>query len=106
MQEVKSRFSLYFIVFCIAWGTLALELLQTRVLSALFFNNVVYLTVTIALMGFGISGVFVSIFSRHFSRPEAVASVCIGCFALSSFVCLRIASLAPILLPNNNTLVS
>ena len=53
----------YVAVFCTALAALALELVQTRVLSALFHNHVVSLTITIALLGFGISGVFVSLLS-------------------------------------------
>ena len=51
-------------VAAIAGSTLGFELLQTRVLSALYFNHVVYVTVTIALMGFGISGVVISLVGR------------------------------------------
>lgn len=96
---MKEKLPLYIAVFCIAWATLAFELLQTRVLSALFYNNVVYLTVTIALMGFGISGVFVSILSRKLVNPEKLACVCMGFFALSSCVCLRVASFLPVISP-------
>jgi len=59
---MKNKYAIYFIVFCTALAALALELIQTRVLSVLYYNNIVYLTVTVALLGFGISGVFVSIF--------------------------------------------
>ncbi|HEY0463642.1 MAG TPA: hypothetical protein VGC79_05510 [Polyangiaceae bacterium] len=43
--------------------TLLLELTSTRVLSFVFFNHVVYLTVSLALLGFGISGTLVVILS-------------------------------------------
>jgi len=102
---METRTRLYIIVFCIAWSTLVFELLQTRILSALFYNNIVYLTVTIALMGFGISGVLVSIFARQLPDPEKFASMCIGLFAVSSFVCLRITSFLTVLFPFKSTLV-
>ncbi|MCX5894326.1 MAG: hypothetical protein NTZ51_00630 [Proteobacteria bacterium] len=102
---MKSSFRMYVIVFCIAWSTLALELLQTRVLSALYYNNVVYLAVTVALMGFGISGVLVSIFSRNVANPEQLASLSIGLFAITCFVCTRIASFLPVLYEHGSTLV-
>ncbi|UCD83415.1 MAG: hypothetical protein JSU92_08835 [Deltaproteobacteria bacterium] len=101
---MKSRLKMYLIVFCIAWATLALELLQTRILSALFFNNVIYLTVTVALMGFGISGVFVSIFSRKLRSPEKLACISIGLFAISSFVCMRIVSYLPVIATHSSTI--
>lgn len=101
---MKHRFELYFIVFCVAWATLSLELLQTRVLSALYYNNIVYLTVTIALMGFGISGVFVSIFARKLKNPEKFASLTLGLFSVSTFFCLRAASYLPVVAPYSSTL--
>ena len=102
---MKNKFKMYLIVFCVAWAALALELLQTRVLSALYYNNIVYLTVTIALMGFGISGVVVSIFARKLKDPEQLASLCLGLFSISAFLCLRAASFLPVIAPNSSTLV-
>jgi len=52
-------------VFLLSIATLCFELLQTRILSVIHWNHLVYLTVTIALLGFGISGAFVSIYSRR-----------------------------------------
>jgi len=45
-------------VFLISVSILAFELLQTRILSFIYWNHLVYITVTIALLGFGISGAF------------------------------------------------
>jgi len=52
-------------IFLISVSTLAFELLQTRILSVIYWNHLVYITVTIALLGFGISGAFLSIFPRR-----------------------------------------
>ena len=82
---MKHRYAMYFIVFCTALAALCLELVQTRVLSVLYYNNIVYLTVTVALGGFGISGVFVSIFSRKLKNPEKLASLTLGLFSISTF---------------------
>ena len=95
---------LYIVVFSIAFAVMALELPQTRVLSALFWNHVVYLTVTVALMGFGISGVFVSLMSRRLTDPERWAAISLGGFAISSFVSLRFASFVPEAYPIGDTL--
>ena len=54
----------------VAGATMGLELVQTRVLSFLYYNHVVYLTVTVALLGFGISGVLVSLLSRRISKSS------------------------------------
>jgi len=47
----------YLAMFCVAWSTMTLQLMQTRILSWIFYNHVVYLTITVALLGFGLSGV-------------------------------------------------
>lgn len=96
---------MYIIVFCVAWSVLTLELLQTRILSALYYNNVVYLTVTVALMGFGMSGVFVSMFVRKLKNPEKLACLCLGMFSITSFLCLRAASYLPVIAPHRSTLL-
>jgi len=96
---------MYVIVFCVSWAALAFELLQTRVLSALYYNNIVYLTVTVALMGFGISGVLVSIFARKLKNPEKLASLSLGLFSVSAFLCLRVASFLPVIAPHSSTLI-
>jgi hypothetical protein len=102
---MKNKYAIYFIVFCTALAALALELIQTRVLSVLYYNNIVYLTVTVALLGFGISGVFVSIFSRKLKNPEKLASLTLGLFSISTFFCLRIASYLPVVAPHSSTLL-
>jgi hypothetical protein len=102
---MKNKYALYFIIFSTAWSTLTLELLQTRVLSLLYYNNIVYLTVTVALMGFGISGVFVSIFSRKLKNPEKLASLTLGLFSISALYCLRRASYLPVVAPDSSTLI-
>jgi len=40
--------------------TLLFELVQTRILSFIFWNHIVYLTISLALLGFGISGTLVA----------------------------------------------
>ena len=89
----------YILVACVAATSLGLELIQTRILSYLYYNHVVYLTVTVALLGFGISGVFVGLFSSRSANPERTISLLAGAFAISSFACLAAVSRIPELLP-------
>jgi spermidine synthase/MFS family permease len=96
-MERKRILATYVVVFCVAAATMAYELLQTRVLSVLFYNHVVYLTVTIALLGFGISGVLVSIFSRRGVTFDSWITLSLAGFTLSSFLCIRFASFTPLL---------
>lgn len=100
-EGITSRLPLYFVVAATAAAVLGLELVQTRVLSALYYNHVVYMTVTIALMGFGISGTLVSVLAKRIPRPEAMAAYAILGLAVSSFLCLRLASFVPALLPQS-----
>lgn len=96
-QETSSRAVLktYILVGCIAASTLGLELVQTRILSFLYYNNVVYLTITIALLGLGISGVFVSLFSSYFKNAsKIIAFLTIG-FIFAPMICLSIVSWIP-----------
>jgi len=48
------------IAFCVALGTLLLQLVQTRIYGVVFWNHLVYFIVSIALLGFGISGTWLA----------------------------------------------
>ncbi len=63
--EKLENIGLIFGIFIISISMLAFELLQTRILSFIYWNHIVYIAVTIALLGFGISGAFLSIFPRR-----------------------------------------
>jgi spermidine synthase len=89
----------YVLVGSVAAASLGIELIQTRILSFLYYNHVVYLTVTIALLGFGISGVFVSLFASRNRNPERMISILAGAFVISSFVCLAVVSRLPTYFP-------
>src|SRR5262249_6158598 len=67
-------------------ATLLFELTQTRLLSSIFWTHIVYLTVSLALLGFGISGTLVAIFSarRDLFTPHTMARLWMG-FGLSMF---------------------
>jgi spermidine synthase len=94
----------YVLVACVAAASLGLELIQTRILSFLYYNHVVYLTVTVALLGFGISGVFVGLFASRGSRPERAIALLAGAFAISSFACVGAVSRIPQYLPHAPTI--
>jgi hypothetical protein len=83
----------------VASASLGFELLQTRVLSALYFNNVVYMTVTIALLGFGMSGVMASVLQRRVTDTDRLAVLCAACLGLSIPLCILVASALPELFP-------
>src|ERR687886_1861347 len=74
-DELTTNLRTYILVGCTAAASLGLELIQTRILSYLYYNHIVYLTVTIALLGFGISGVLVSLFGSKSVHPERIISL-------------------------------
>jgi len=82
--------ALYVAVISAAGSTLCLQLVQTRVLSSLYYNHLVYLTVTVALLGFGISGVVVAIVAPRVGKLEDLAAA--GLCASSIFVPFSIAA--------------
>lgn len=84
------------IVALVAGSTIGLELIQTRVLSVLYYNHVVYLTVTIALMGFGISGVIVSLKAKAIADVDRLIGQLLLYFAVSLMACLGVASYLPV----------
>src|SRR5581483_11837672 len=54
----------YATIAAISFAALTFELVQTRILSFIFWNHVVYLAISIALLGFGISGTLVTVLRR------------------------------------------
>ena len=90
------------VVSLVAASSLGFELLQTKVLSALYLNNLVYMTVTIALMGLGLSGVLVSVLYRRLRKPERLAAFCCAGLAASIVLCLPAASSLPGIFPKGD----
>jgi spermidine synthase len=95
----------YLLTGTVAAATIALELIQTRILSFLYFNHVVYLTITIALLGFGISGVLVSLLSSRVRNPGRVISLLAAAFFISSFLCLSLVSRVPVIFGHQPTAI-
>ncbi|HRK34597.1 MAG TPA: hypothetical protein PLJ47_08380, partial [Candidatus Hydrogenedentes bacterium] len=46
--------------FSVAAATLLLQLVQTRIFSVVYWNHIVYFIISVALLGFGISGTWMS----------------------------------------------
>ncbi len=98
--DIRKNLEGYITVACIAAATIGLELVQTRILSALYYNHIVYLTVTIALMGFGIAGVAVSLLSNCITDWQKPLAICSGAFAGSIVLSIYIVSRLPMWYPN------
>ncbi len=76
----------------VAGATILLQLVQTRVLSYLFAAHIVYFTVTIALIGFGVSGALSAIAIGRRTHSDLHAAVAALLFALSIVPCAFLAS--------------
>jgi hypothetical protein len=67
--------------------TLALELLHTRIMSVMLWQSLVYVVITVAMLGFGVSGTYLAMSKRIFSANKyGVLSVLSVCFAVSIVV--------------------
>ncbi|HUB68760.1 MAG TPA: hypothetical protein VL981_14850 [Candidatus Methylacidiphilales bacterium] len=99
MNLTRMQWTALFVAVAVAAGsTLCLQLVQTRILSVLYYNHLVYITVTLALLGFGISGVFVAIAAPRIKRVEELISGGLAGLALSIPIALGIASYMPTLI--------
>jgi spermidine synthase len=94
LQNKRERGLTYLAMFCLAWAMMTLQLTQTRILSWIYYNHVVYLTVTIALLGFGVSGVVIALVAKQGRRLEVWTLAAAGGFAVSIPACIRLASLS------------
>lgn len=60
-EKPTSKFYPALLAFCVSCATLLLQLTQTRIYAVVYWNHVVYFVITIALLGFGISGTWLSL---------------------------------------------
>ena len=74
-------------LFLISVSTLLLEILQMRVLSIITFAGFVYIIITFALLGFGISGALLAVLPalRRSDYRPLLSKLCV-CYALSILV--------------------
>ena len=91
------RLSYYGGIFTIAAATLLLEVAFTRLFSVIFFNPLVFLIISTALFGFGLSGVLLSIFPRlsRYNMDKMLCGLSLA-FSLSVVVALKVVVGIPI----------
>lgn len=78
-------------------GVLAYEILLTRLLSIIQWHHFAYMIISLALLGFGASGTFLTFAGRRLAtRFEAMFSLNAGLFAVSSFVCFVVVQNLPL----------
>lgn len=84
-------------LFLLSLATLLLEVLHTRILSFMLFPSLVYIVVSFAMLGFGVSGAALSIYppSRWGNPRERIALLAIS-FAVTAVVGVGILGQFPI----------
>ena len=65
-----NRKNIYWGIFLIALTTLVWEILLTRIFSATMYYHFVFMSISLAMLGFGCSGVVVFLFPRFFSKDK------------------------------------
>ncbi|MCX6556846.1 MAG: hypothetical protein NTW95_05355 [Candidatus Aminicenantes bacterium] len=78
------RWKLLFTIFAVTFTTMLAEVLLTRVFSVVYFGQFAFLIISLALFGYGLSGVFLAV--RKLSQRQDQASL------LSRFLLLFIVS--------------
>src|SRR5262245_40368434 len=68
----------YVVVFAVAFVTLVVELLLTKMLAFVFWNHIVYLIISIALLGYGASSTFILTLERAIERVSPAAFLAVN----------------------------
>ncbi len=84
LEELMKRWKLLFTIFVITFTTMLAEVLLTRVFSVVYFGQFAFLIISLALFGYGLSGVFLAL--RNLSERKDQATL------LSRFLLLLVIS--------------
>ncbi|MEP7146514.1 MAG: class I SAM-dependent methyltransferase, partial [bacterium] len=89
----KIRLTYYAGIFLISLSTLLLEFSLTRVLSVSLWYHFAFMVISVALLGFGISGVLLSLSKKlNTINPEkllSILSICYGSAVVISFILIN-----------------
>jgi spermidine synthase len=91
-----SRWKLLFTIFAVTFSTMLVEVLLTRVFSVLYFGQFAFLIISLALFGYGLSGVFLAL--GRLGRREDVTTGMISRYLFMFAVSLPVAYEATLLL--------
>ncbi len=85
-MSLQSReWSKYAATFCVSAAILCLELCHMRILSVTMWQSLVYCVITVALLGFGVSGAFLSVWRGAFTiRQDVLLTTSTVGFAISN----------------------
>ncbi len=86
----------FFTIALLSSAMLAYEILLMRLFSIIQWHHFAYMIISLALLGFGASGTFVSIFRKVLFKHFSIAFLMnIGLFAVSSVCCFLLAQSIP-----------
>lgn len=86
----------FFSIALLSATMLAYEILLMRLFSIIQWHHFAYMIISLALLGFGASGTFVSIWQRYlFKRFSVTFLINVGLFAVSSVGCFLVAQSIP-----------
>jgi Concanavalin A-like lectin/glucanases superfamily len=90
MTQDKSQFKAYLsAIFVISTLSFVLQFLETRMLSVVYWQHIVYFVVTLSLLGFAVSGTLMSVFKGLGELPKGkFLAFCFAGFSLSSILCV------------------
>ncbi|MEO6695949.1 MAG: hypothetical protein ABIY50_11355 [Ignavibacteria bacterium] len=93
LRSEKIKSSYYIGIFLIALSTLLLEFTLTRVLSVALWYHFAFMIISVALLGFGVSGVFLSL-NKKLNTVESdklltVLSLCYGTSVMLCFILMN-----------------
>jgi hypothetical protein len=86
----------FFSIGLLSAAMLAYEILLMRLFSIIQWHHFAYMIISLALLGFGASGTFVSMLQKYLFRHfSSVFLLNVGLFAVSSVVCFLLAQSVP-----------
>ena len=84
-------------VAAVSAGVLAYEILLTRLLSIVQWHHFAFMIISVALLGFGASGTFLTFAGRRLARRfDTAFAANAGLFALASYACFALAQSLPL----------
>jgi spermidine synthase len=96
LQGPGKPFVVYSSVFLLSASTLSYEVLLIRLFSIIHWHHFAYMIIGLALLGYGVSGTFVSLFQKALlNRFNLFYPLAINLFAISSLACFLLAQQIP-----------
>jgi MFS family permease len=85
-------------IFLMSFAVLLVELLLTRIFSVTLYYHLSFMVVSLAMLGFGASGLLINLFQKRFAGGKVEAVLCFAAmlFAVSTVIAVGVAFRLPI----------